>query len=52
MTLGVCLFAFNIKREVVTMMDGEFHNESLFVGKLFYTDLRLIKVSNMTDDQQ
>ncbi|XP_060812010.1 nose resistant to fluoxetine protein 6-like [Bombus pascuorum] len=50
--LGLCLPASCTKHDVATMLDRVFHNETLFIGKLFAVNFRLIKVTDLVNDYQ
>ncbi|XP_060812347.1 nose resistant to fluoxetine protein 6-like isoform X1 [Bombus pascuorum] len=51
-TLGLCLPASCSKRDVATMLDKVFRDETLLIGKLFSIGFRLIEVTDLVDDHQ
>lgn len=51
-TLGLCLPASCSKRDVATMLDKVFHDETLLIGKLFSTGFKLIEVNDLVNDRQ
>ncbi|XP_068968940.1 nose resistant to fluoxetine protein 6-like [Bombus flavifrons] len=51
-TLGLCLPASCTKHDVATMLDKVIHNETLFIGKLFAINFRLLEVTDLVNDYQ
>ncbi|XP_043578248.1 nose resistant to fluoxetine protein 6-like [Bombus pyrosoma] len=51
-TLGLCLPASCSKRDVATMLDKVFRDETLLIGKLFSIGFGLIEVDDLVDDHQ
>ncbi|XP_033361408.1 nose resistant to fluoxetine protein 6-like, partial [Bombus vosnesenskii] len=51
-TLGLCLPASCTKHDVAIMLAKVIHNETLFIGKLFAINFRLLQVTDLVNDYQ